>query len=55
MCCVEYTPCADASSYSLQGVPDAVNMQDSQCTKDYVGIEGINWARLFLIRAGENV
>ncbi|TRY79085.1 hypothetical protein TCAL_13398, partial [Tigriopus californicus] len=40
MCCVEYLPCADTSSYSLEGIPDDVNKQDSQCSKDYVGIEG---------------
>eukprot|EP00094_Tigriopus_californicus_P008988 TCALIF_08663-PA protein Name:"Protein of unknown function" AED:0.10 eAED:0.10 QI:186/0.87/0.77/0.88/0.5/0.55/9/0/225 len=41
MCCVEYTVCADASSYSLEAKnDDGTNMQDSNCSKDYVGIEG---------------
>lgn len=42
MCCVEYTLCTDARSYSLDAIPEAaaMNKQDSQCSKDYVGIEG---------------
>lgn len=40
MCCVEYIPCADVSSYSLEGIAPATNKQDSNCVKDYVGIEG---------------
>ena len=42
MCCVQYKVCADDNSFTLDQKADFQGkaMFDSQCSGDYVGIEG---------------
>ena len=42
-CCIQYSPCADANSYTLDASQAAGDgaMQDTLCTADWVGIAGM--------------
>ena len=43
MCCIKYQPCADigVTAYSLSaGDTAATGLYDSQCTYDYIAIDG---------------
>ena len=49
-CCVQYTPCSDSNSYSLDSSQATMAKQDDMCITDYVGIagktyflQGISW------------
>jgi len=40
-CCIQYQKCADANSFSISNTnDDAKAEQDSECSKDYVEIDG---------------
>ena len=39
-CCIQYTPCSDSNSYSLDSSQATMAKQDDMCTADYVGIAG---------------
>ena len=41
-CCVQYTPCADANSFSIDtmGMATMAAATDTACSLDYVGILG---------------
>ena len=42
MCCVQYTPCTDSGSFSLDtmGGGNMMAATDAMCTLDYIGIPG---------------
>jgi len=40
-CCVQYTPCSDSNSYSLDSSQATMAKQDDMCITDYVGIAGV--------------
>lgn len=40
-CCIQYTPCSDANSYSLSSTHATMAKQDQLCVEDYVGIAGV--------------
>ncbi|XP_059097260.1 uncharacterized protein LOC131891648 [Tigriopus californicus] len=40
MCCIQYSECEDANSFTLDQKNDNKGFVDNMCTKDYVGIEG---------------
>lgn len=40
-CCIQYTPCSDSNSYSLDSLHATMAKQDDLCTMDYVGIAGV--------------
>ena len=38
-CCIQYALCSDSNSYSLDNV-NAAAKQDSECTEDFIEIDG---------------
>ena len=50
-CCVQYTPCTDANSFSIDtlGMMTMAAAADTACSLDYVGIDGtfLNYLYIF--------
>ena len=40
MCCIQYTPCVDANSFSIDTMIASMSEVDSLCSLDYIGING---------------
>ena len=41
-CCIQYSLCSDTNSWSLDNAIDAMAETDTECDKDYVGIDGVS-------------
>lgn len=55
MCCIRYTPCEDARSFSIDTMTTAMlPIHDSLCTGDYIGIES-SMATCNVVAQGEQI